>query len=116
MSTNFLLNQSLIEAKIIPVYDLNSEHLGFSLTISLPTKLIFIYSIRKVKNRKRSLRRTLRLLKKGGVTIREHSPASVSSKYRSVYLTKDDLTKILGMERKELINEIYETFNTRIGS
>jgi ubiquinone/menaquinone biosynthesis C-methylase UbiE len=84
------------------VYDLNGKHSEFSLTISLPTKLIFIYSIRKVKNRKRSLRRALRWLKKGGVTIREHSSVNVSSKYRSIYLTKDDLTKILGMERKEL--------------
>ena len=40
MLMNTMQTKSLIEAKIIPVYDLNSEHSEFSLTISLSTKLI----------------------------------------------------------------------------
>ena len=110
-----MLNQSLVEAKIVPVYDLEGEHSEFILAISLPTKLIFIYStdsIKRVNNRKRTIRRTLRWLRKGENTIKEYSLYNIS-KYPIVYLTEDDLTKILGTERKELINEIVEYANNR---
>ena len=115
-----MLNQSLIEARIIEAIDLLhiNQYLGFVIPLSSRLVIIRIESCtRKVKNHKRrTLEWILRMARRGRCTIAEKSKTDIEFLENPLYiasLTKDDLTKILGTERKELINEIYnETFNT----
>lgn len=119
MSTNFMQTKSLIEAKIIPVYNLNNVTYERKIVIYLPTKTIHLYPIRGglllKKNRKYSSRRLLRWARRGCViNIQESEPIPFG--YQIIYLTREDLEDLFkGVYYKkkiELINEIYETFNT----
>lgn len=115
-----MLNQSLIEAKIIPVYNIKSPIYRKYIVIFLFTKTIFLFpanrELRLVKNRKYSIRRLMRWALKGcKVEIQKADHNSISG-YPTVYLTKDDLEKMIieigDKEKETLINEIYETFTT----
>ena len=121
MSINFMLNQSLIEAKIIPVYNIKSPIYRKYIAIFLFTKTIFLFpakrELRLVRNRKYSIRRLMRWALKGCKVEIQKADHNSTSGYPTVYLTKDDLDRmmvgILDKEKDKLINEIYnETFNT----
>ena len=122
MSTNFMLNQSLIEAKIIPVYNIKSPIYRKYIAIFLFTKTIFLFpakrELRLVRNRKYSIRRLMRWALKGCKVEIQKADHNSTSGYPTVYLTKDDLDRmmvgILDKEKDKLRNEIYnETLNTR---
>ena len=119
MSTSFMLNQSLIEAKIVPVYDFNNVTYERKIVIYLLTKTIYLCPIRGglllKKNRKYSSRRLLRWARRGCViNIQESEPIPFG--YQIIYLTREDLEDLfVGVPYKkkmELIKEIYE-INTR---
>ena len=120
MSTNFMLNQSLIEAKIIPVYNIKSPIYRKYIVIFLSTKTIFLFpakrELRLVRNRKYSIRRLMRWALKGCKVEIQSAYHNSTPGYPTVYLTKDDLDRMVGIwdkEKDKLINEIYnETFNT----
>jgi hypothetical protein len=61
--------KSLVEAKIIPVYNIKSPIYRKYIVIFLPTKTIFLFpakrELRLVRNRKYSLRRLMRWALKG---------------------------------------------------
>ena len=118
MSTNFMLNQFLIEARIVNVYNLNGITYRKSIVIFLPTRTIFFYPVNGnlvlVRNKKYSIRRLLRWAKRG-CCFNIQKAELISQNYPTVYLQEKDLEKIIG--NKTLRNEIYnETLNTRIGS
>ena len=119
MSTNFMLNQSLIEAKIIPVYNIKSPIYRKYIVIFLSTKTIFLFpakrELRLVRNRKYSIRRLMRWALKGCRVEIQKADHNSTSGYPTVYLTKDYLDRMMigNWEKDKLINEIYnETFNT----
>ena len=119
MWTSFMQLKSLVEARIIPVYNLNNVTYERKIVIYLPTKTIYLCPIRGglllKKNRKYSSRRLLRWARRGCViNIQESEPIPFG--YQIIYLTREDLEDLFkGVYYKkkiELINEIYETFNT----
>ena len=119
MSTNFMLNQSLIEAKIIPVYNIKSPIYRKYIVIFLSTKTIFLFpakrELRLVRNRKYSIRRLMRWALKGCKVEIQKADHNSTSGYPTVYLTKDELDRMMVeiLDKDKLINEIYnETFNT----
>ena len=123
MLTNTMLNQSLIEAKIVPVYNIKSNIYRKYIVIFLPTKTIFLFpakrELRLVRNRKYSIRRLMRWALKGCKVEIQKADHNSTSGYPTVYLTKDELDRMMVeiLDKDKLINEIYnETFNTRIGS
>jgi hypothetical protein len=105
--------KSLIEAKIVNVYNLNGKTYRKSIVIFLPTRTIFFYPVSGnlvlVRNRKYSIRRLLRCAKRG-CCFNIQKAELISQNYPTVYLQEKDLEKIIG--NKTLRNEIYnETFN-----
>ena len=120
MWTNFLQTTSLIEAKIVPVYNLNGLTYRKGIVIYLSTKTIYFYPakgrLRMIGNRKYSPRRLLRWALKGCKIVIQGADHISSRIYPTIYLTKDDLEKMMGgvwvKEKEKLINEIYETLNT----
>lgn len=115
-----MLNQSLIEARIISVYHLNNVTYERKIVIYLPTKTIHLCPIRGglllKKNRKCSSRRLLRWARRGCViNIQELEPTPFGC--QTIYLTREELEDLFKgvyyKKKMELISEIYETFNTR---
>lgn len=101
----------LTKAYIIQVFDLESKHSDFALVFSLPSELILIFSNDKPKrmeNKKRSVRRFLRVLKRDGGIIRIQEPESLPLNLPHIYLKDEEL--------KEILRDEYEKINTRINS
>ena len=120
MWTSFMQIKSLVEAKIIPVYNIDNVTYERKIVIYLPTKTIHLYPIMGGlllrKNRKYSSRRLIRCIRRGSIiNIQKSEPIPFG--YQIIYLTREDLEDLFkGVYYKkkiELINEIYnETFNT----
>ena len=119
MWINTMLTESLIEAKIVPVYNLNGLTYQKGIVIFHPAKTIYFYpakgGLRFVRNKKYSIRRLLRWALRGCKVVIQGAE-HMSNIYPIVYLTKDDLEKMFrklwNKEKEKLINEIYE-INTR---
>lgn len=115
-----MLNQSLIEAKIIPIYSIRSHTFRKNIVIFLPTKTIYLFpakgGLRMVGNRKYSLRRLMRWALKGCKVVIQ-GPEHMLNIYPIVYLTEDDLDRMMSRiwvkEKDKLIKEIYNETNTR---
>ena len=112
--------ESLIEAKIVQMYNLNGLTYRKGIVIFHPTKTIYFYPtkgrLRFVRNKKYSIRRLLRWALRGCKVVIQGED-HISRIYPTIYLTKDDLEKMFGefrnKEKEKLISEIYnETFNT----
>ena len=120
MSTSFMLNQSLIEVRIIEVRDVMSRFSSINIIIPLSSYMIILHPActRSVKNKKRrTLDYTLRTARKGCIVTKQTNLDILEHYLYIVYLTEEDLEKmIIEVDKKNIINEIYETFNTRIGS
>ena len=117
MSTNFMLNQSLIEARIIEVRDVMSRFSSINIIIPLSSYMIILHPActRSVKNKKRrTLNYILRIARKGCIVTKQTNLDILEHYLYIVYLTEEDLDRMLvGKEKDKLINEIYnETFNT----
>ena len=116
MSTSFMQTKSLIEAKIIEVRDVMSRFSSINIIIPLSSYMIILHPActRSVKNKKRrTLDYILRTARKGCIVTKQTNFDILEHYLYIVYLAEEDLGRmIVGTERKELINEIYETFNT----
>ena len=107
MLTNSMQPESLTKAYIIQVFDLDRKHSNFVLIISLLSKLILISPVdkpKKVENRKRSVRRFLRVLKREGGIIRTQGPESLPLNLPHIYLREEELKEILKDEYEKIIN------------
>ena len=109
-----MLNQSLIEAKIIEVRDVMSR---LNIIIPLSSYMIILHPActRSVKNKKRrTLNYILRTARKGCIVTKQTNFDILEHYLYIVYLAEEDLEKmIIEVDKKNIINEIYnETFNT----
>ena len=101
----------LTKAYIIQVFDLDGKHSNFALIFSLPSELILVFSNdkpKKVRNRKRTVRRFLRVLKRDGGMVRTQKPETLPPNLPHIYLRDEEL--------KEIFKDEYEKINTRINS
>ena len=116
MLTSFMQTRSLIEAKIIEVRDVISRFSSINIIIPLSSYMIILHPActRSVKNKKRrTLDYILRTARKGCIVTKQTNLDILEHYLYIVCLTKDDLEKmIIEVDKKNIINEIYETFNT----
>ena len=116
MSTNFMQTKSLIEAKIIEVRDVMSRFSSINIIIPLSSYMIILHPActRSVKNKKRrTLGYILRTARKGCIVTKQTNFDILEHYLYIVYLAEEDLEKmIIEVDNKNIINEIYETFNT----
>ena len=111
MSTNSMQPEYLTKAYIIRVFDFEGKHSDFALVFSLPSEQILIFSNdkpKKIENRKISVRRFLRVLKRDGGMIRTQEPESLPLNLPHIYLRDEEL--------KEILKDEYEKINVRINS
>ena len=116
MSTSFIQTKSLIEARIIEVRDVMSRFSSINIIIPLSSYMIILHPActRSVKNKKRrTLDYILRTARKGCIVTKQTNFDILEHYLYIVYLAEEDLEKmIIEVDKKNIINEIYETFNT----
>ena len=118
MSTNFMQTKSLIEARIIKIYDITYTFFSIIITIQLPTKLIILHpsnSSRRVRNKKKlRLGWILWMAKNLGCIVTEQKKNRellIDSLY-TVYLEREDLEKMIRYDQM-ILTEVLDYANNR---